>query len=130
MSHHHHHPRPEYVQEEFYERERVYAPPPACEYERVGSGRYYEGERYGHHGEQRYYEEERHSLQRNERLGELGAVAAGGFALYEAHKAKTDPCNASRHNLEAGAGAIGALASGGYAYHEHRKEACNERFYE
>ena len=38
--------------------------------------------------------------QRNERIGEVGALAAGAFAVYEGYQAKKDPANAKQHMLE------------------------------
>ncbi|KAI5084325.1 hypothetical protein GOP47_0000494 [Adiantum capillus-veneris] len=128
--HHHQHQhqhQPEYVEQEYYGEERVYAPPPPPQgagYERVNSG-YYE-----RRGEGEGYRVHNNNYQRNERLGELGAVAAGAFALYEEGKTKTDPMHATKHKHEAEGAALGALGSGGYAYYEHRqKEAYNDRRY-
>lgn len=65
--------------------------------------------------------EEKHD-KRMEHLGELGAVAAGTFALYEKHKAKKDPENAHRHKIEEEIAATAAVGAGGYAFHEHHKK--------
>ena len=37
---------------------------------------------------------------RNERIGEVGALAAGAFAVYEGYQAIKDPANAKQHILE------------------------------
>ena len=37
---------------------------------------------------------------RNERIGEVGALAAGAFAVYEGYQAIKDPANAKQHMLE------------------------------
>eukprot|EP00250_Pteridium_aquilinum_P023091 c26185_g1_i1 orf=140-769(-) len=70
----------------------------------------------------------RHGM--NERIGEIGAAAAGAFALYELHEAKVDPAHARRHKTEAQvAGAI-ALGSASYAYHEHKEKKKSEHLVE
>ena len=37
---------------------------------------------------------------RNERIGEVEALAARAFAMYEGYQAKMDPANAQQHMLE------------------------------
>lgn len=62
-----------------------------------------------------------------EHVGELGTVAAGGYALYEKHEAKKDPENARRHKIEEEIAAAAAVGSGGYAFHErHEKKEDKE----
>lgn len=61
---------------------------------------------------------------RMEHVGELGAMTAGGFALFEKHEAKTDPVHARRHRIEEEVAAAAAVSSAGYALHEnHQKKA-------
>uniref|UniRef100_A0A0E0KQK9 SET domain-containing protein n=1 Tax=Oryza punctata TaxID=4537 RepID=A0A0E0KQK9_ORYPU len=71
------------------------------------------------------YRKEEKEHKNKERLGEVGALAAGAFAMYERHQAKKDPENAQRHRIEEGVAAVAALGSGGFAFHEHhdKKEA-------
>lgn len=64
---------------------------------------------------------------RNERIAEVGAAAAGAFAMYEMHEAKVDPAHARRHKLEAELAGAVALGAAGYAYHEHREKQKSER---
>ena len=73
-------------------------------------------------GGQEYYKREEREHKQRERLGEVGALAGGAFALYEGHQAKKDPANAQRHRIEQGVAAVAALGAGGYAYHEHREQ--------
>ncbi|EPS59139.1 hypothetical protein M569_15671, partial [Genlisea aurea] len=73
------------------------------------------------------YEKDRKDHGRKEHLGELGAVAAGAFALYEKHKAKTDPEHERRHRIEEGVAAAAALGAGGYAWHEHHEKKADEK---
>ncbi|MCO5563241.1 hypothetical protein L7F22_016878 [Adiantum nelumboides] len=70
----------------------------------------------------------RHS--RNEHIGEVGAAAAGAFALYELHEAKVDPAHARRHKLEAKLAGAVAVGSANYAYHEHREKKKSEHLVE
>ncbi|KAI5067916.1 hypothetical protein GOP47_0016261 [Adiantum capillus-veneris] len=70
----------------------------------------------------------RHS--RNERIGEVGAAAAGAFALYELHEAKVDPEHARRHKLEAKLAGAVAVGSANYAYHEHKEKKKSEHLVE
>ncbi|XP_066307991.1 abscisic stress-ripening protein 5-like [Miscanthus floridulus] len=84
------------------------------EYSRGGYG--------GYGGEQEHFKREEKEHKNKERLGEVGALAGGAFALYEGHRAKQDPANAQRHKIEAGVAAAAALGGGGYAYHEHREQ--------
>ncbi|KAL5227694.1 hypothetical protein ABZP36_015959 [Zizania latifolia] len=76
----------------------------------------------GYGGEQEYYKREEREHKNRERLGEVGALASGAFALYEGHRAKKDPANAQRHRIEQGVAAVAALGAGGYAYHEHHEQ--------
>ncbi|KAH7315668.1 hypothetical protein KP509_21G060500 [Ceratopteris richardii] len=124
--HHHHHECPEYVQQECLECERVYSSrPPTCEYDCRERASYHEA------GRSSYPSAHNSNFKRNERLGELGALASTAFAMYEGRKAKVDPEHAQKHQLEAGAAALGAVASAGYAYYEHRqKNAHNGQRYE
>ncbi|KAF7127476.1 hypothetical protein RHSIM_Rhsim11G0085100 [Rhododendron simsii] len=71
------------------------------------------------------YEKERREHKSHEHLGELGAIAAGAFALHEKHKAEKDPEHAYKHKLEEEIAAAAAVGAGGYAFHEHheKKEA-------
>ncbi|CAM6019840.1 unnamed protein product [Sphagnum balticum] len=60
---------------------------------------------------------------REEVVGGLGALAAGGFALYEGHEAKADPEHARRHKLEeeiAGGLGVGSAGLGIYGHHEKK----------
>ncbi|KAG0541138.1 hypothetical protein BDA96_03G470500 [Sorghum bicolor] len=76
----------------------------------------------GYGGEQEHFKREEREHKHKERLGEVGALAGGAFALYEGHRATKDPANAQRHKIEAGVAAAAALGAGGYAYHEHREQ--------
>lgn len=58
---------------------------------------------------------------RMEHLGEMGAVAAGAFAMHEKHQVKKDPENAHRHKIEEKIAAAVAVGAGAYAVHEHHK---------
>ncbi|KAH6800142.1 hypothetical protein C2S52_000606 [Perilla frutescens var. hirtella] len=79
------------------------------------------------YGADDYEKEEKHH-KRKEHLGEMGALAAGAFALYEKHEAKKDPVNKQRHKIEEEVAAAAAVGAGGYAFHEHheKKEAKEE----
>ncbi|KAG2603470.1 abscisic stress-ripening protein 5-like [Panicum virgatum] len=77
---------------------------------------------YGYGGEQEHFKREEREHKHKERLGEIGALAGGAFALYEGHRAKKDPEHAQRHKMEAGVATAAALGAGGYAYHEHREQ--------
>ncbi|WP_216075783.1 hypothetical protein, partial [Acinetobacter indicus] len=69
------------------------------------------------------YEKQEKHAKRKEHLGELGAAAAGGFALYERHEAKKDPEHAHKHKIEEEILATAAVGAGGYAFHEkHEKK--------
>ncbi|MCO5560164.1 hypothetical protein L7F22_013771 [Adiantum nelumboides] len=58
---------------------------------------------------------------RQERLSELGAVAAAAFAMYEDQKlAKVDPVQAYVQKLDVDAARLGAINSIGYTYNDHR----------
>ncbi|MCO5600330.1 hypothetical protein L7F22_054440 [Adiantum nelumboides] len=103
---HHHHQRPQYVEEEY--EKCVFAPT---------SGGYRDG-----YERSEPYQMGHNNYQCNERMGELGALAFGAFALNEGNKANSDPIHAAKHKHEAEAAALGALGSGGYAYYEHRKK--------
>ncbi|MCL8600347.1 hypothetical protein NAB79_19115 [Proteus mirabilis] len=74
------------------------------------------------------YRKEEEEHKKKEHKGELGAMAAGAFALYEKHEAKKDPEHAHRHKLEEEIAAAAAVGAGGYAFHEkhERKEAKEE----
>ncbi|KAE9446148.1 hypothetical protein C3L33_21954, partial [Rhododendron williamsianum] len=74
------------------------------------------------------YEREEKQHKTREHLGELGAIAAGAFALHEKHKAKKDPEYAHKHKIEEEIAAAVAVGAGGYAFHEHheKKEAKEE----
>lgn len=61
------------------------------------------------------------SQKRNEHLAEFGALASGAFAMYEQHKAKTDPENAQRHRIEETVAGVTALGTGGFAVYEHHQ---------
>ncbi|KAH6782523.1 hypothetical protein C2S51_007816 [Perilla frutescens var. frutescens] len=76
---------------------------------------------------EKYEEEEKHH-KKKEHLGEMGAMAAGAFALYEKHEAKKDPENKHRHKIEEEVAAAAAVGAGGFAFHEHhdKKEAKEE----
>jgi hypothetical protein len=75
--------------------------------------------------EQPDYEKDEREAKHHERLGELGAVAAGAFALHEKHKSQKDPEHAHKHKIEEEIAAAAAVGAGGYAFHEHheKKEA-------
>uniref|UniRef100_A0ACD5XII7 Uncharacterized protein n=1 Tax=Avena sativa TaxID=4498 RepID=A0ACD5XII7_AVESA len=72
--------------------------------------------------QQGYYKKEEKTHQNRERMGEVGALATGAFALYEGYEAKKDPAHAQKHKIEAGLAGAAALGAGGYAYHEHREQ--------
>ncbi|MCO5597034.1 hypothetical protein L7F22_051107 [Adiantum nelumboides] len=58
---------------------------------------------------------------RQERLSELGAVAAAAFSMYEDQKlAKADPVQAYIQKLDVDSARIGAMNSIGYTYNDHR----------
>ncbi len=62
-----------------------------------------------------------------EHVGEAGALATGGFALYEKREEKKDPENARRHKIEEEVAAAAAVGEGGYAFHEdHDKKESKE----
>lgn len=89
----------------------------------VYADEYSRGGRYEGYGvEQEHFKREEKEHKHKERLGEVGALAGGAFALYEGHRAKKDPANAQRHKIEAGVATAAALGAGGYAYHEHREQ--------
>ncbi|KAJ8531284.1 hypothetical protein K7X08_026718 [Anisodus acutangulus] len=46
-----------------------------------------------------------------EKIGGLGAVAAGAFALHEKHKAKKDVENAHKHKIQEGIAAVAAVGA-------------------
>ena len=71
---------------------------------------------------QGYYKKEVKQHKNRERVGEVGALAAGAFALYEGYEVKKDPAHARKHQIEAGVAGAAALGAGGYAYHEHREQ--------
>ncbi|TVU36900.1 hypothetical protein EJB05_18855 [Eragrostis curvula] len=73
-------------------------------------------------GEQQYYKREEKEHKQRERIGEVGAVASGAFALYEGHRAKKDPEHKQKHMIEAGLAGAAAMGAGGYAFHEHREQ--------
>ncbi|ONK57564.1 uncharacterized protein A4U43_C09F1790 [Asparagus officinalis] len=52
-----------------------------------------------HHQEGTPAEELKHHKHK-EHLGEMGAVTAGAFALYEKHESKKDPEHAHKHKIE------------------------------
>ncbi|TKY46070.1 Abscisic stress-ripening protein 1 [Spatholobus suberectus] len=60
-----------------------------------------------------YKKEEKHH-KNLEHLGEMGAVAAGAFALHEKHKARKDPEHAHRHKIEEEIAAAAAVGAGGF----------------
>ncbi|MCO5560209.1 hypothetical protein L7F22_013819 [Adiantum nelumboides] len=60
--------------------------------------------------------------QQQERLSELGAVAAAAFTTYEDKKAKADPIQAYMQNLDADAVRLGARGPPGYVYNELRQK--------
>ncbi|TMW80972.1 hypothetical protein EJD97_013148 [Solanum chilense] len=64
-----------------------------------------------------------------QKIGELGAVAAGAYALHEKHKAKKDPENAQKHKIKQEIAAVAAVGAGGFAFHEHhqKKDAKKEK---
>lgn len=84
----------------------------------VGGSDYQQNQSGDNYGRAR--QEEIHD-KRMEHVGELGAMAAGGYALYEKHEVKADPEHARRHRIEEEVAAAGAVASGGYALHEHNQ---------
>lgn len=63
-------------------------------------------------------------------MGELGTVAAGAFALYEAHKSKSDLEHAGRHKIEASIAGAAAAGSAGYTVYEHIEKKKSEHIYE
>ncbi|WVZ67303.1 hypothetical protein U9M48_016401 [Paspalum notatum var. saurae] len=54
-----------------------------------------------------------------EQLAQLGAVAAGAYAVHEKHQAKKDPAHAHSHKVKEEIAAAFALGSAGFAFHEH-----------
>ncbi|MCO5569682.1 hypothetical protein L7F22_023398 [Adiantum nelumboides] len=60
--------------------------------------------------------------QQQERLSELGAVAAAAFATYEEQKAKADPVQAYVQKLDADAARLRGIGSTGYGYNELRQK--------
>ncbi|WP_139160225.1 hypothetical protein, partial [Acinetobacter baumannii] len=71
-------------------------------------------------------QQELKSDKRKEHLGEFGALAAGGYGLYEKHEIKKDPENARRHKIEEEVAAAAAVGGGGYAFHEHHNKKQDE----
>ncbi|XP_044973522.1 uncharacterized protein LOC123441065 [Hordeum vulgare subsp. vulgare] len=71
---------------------------------------------------QGYYKKEVTQHKNRERIGEAGALAAGGFALYEGYEAKKDPAYAGKHQIEAGLAGAAAVGAAGYTYHQHREQ--------
>eukprot|EP00253_Pinus_taeda_P018913 PITA_18913 len=65
--------------------------------------------------------------QRKEHGGELGTMAAGGYALYEKQEAKKDPENARRPKTEEEVAGAGAVGTGGYAFHERHEKKQDEK---
>ncbi|KAG6776201.1 hypothetical protein POTOM_019707 [Populus tomentosa] len=68
-----------------------------------------------------YRKEEKHH-KNLEHVGELGAAAAGAFAMYEKHEAKKDPEHAHRHKIEEEIAAAAAVGTGGFGFHEHHEK--------
>ncbi|KAJ7554562.1 hypothetical protein O6H91_06G145400 [Diphasiastrum complanatum] len=54
-----------------------------------------------------------------EHISEAAALVAGGYALYESHRAKTDSDNAGRHKLEEEIVAATAAGAALFGVHEH-----------
>ena len=67
---------------------------------------------------------------KEEHLGEVGALAAGAFAMYEAHKSKTDTEHAGRHKIEAEVAGTAAVGAAGFAVYEHFEKKKTEHVYE
>ncbi|BFI32032.1 hypothetical protein MPTK2_4g01980 [Marchantia polymorpha subsp. ruderalis] len=68
-------------------------------------------------------EERKHK--KEEHHAELGALAAGAFAMHEHHKAKSEGEDSGRHKLEgeiAGGLGVGAVGYALYEHHEKKKE--------
>ncbi|XP_028757257.1 abscisic stress-ripening protein 3-like [Neltuma alba] len=66
-----------------------------------------------------------------ERVGKLGAIAAGAFALHEKHEGKKDPEHAQSHKIKQEIAATVAVGAGGYAFHEHhRKKEAKKKYQE
>ncbi|GLT59767.1 hypothetical protein SLA2020_325670 [Shorea laevis] len=63
------------------------------------------------------YKKEENHHKNLEHLAELGAAAAGIYAVHEKHKAKKDPEHAQRHKIEEGVAAALAVGAGGFAFH-------------
>jgi len=57
-----------------------------------------------------------------EKLGGLGTVATGAFALHEKHAVKKDPEHAHRHKITQEVASAVAVGEGGYIFHEHHEK--------
>ncbi|EFJ27221.1 hypothetical protein SELMODRAFT_29104, partial [Selaginella moellendorffii] len=73
------------------------------------------------------YEQEVKADRKREHYGEAAALAAGAFAMYEAHEVKADPEHARTHKIEEEIAGVAALGSGGYALYEHHAVKTTER---
>ncbi|XP_055835937.1 abscisic stress-ripening protein 1-like [Solanum dulcamara] len=74
------------------------------------------------------YEKEVKHHNHLEKIGELGAVSAGAYALHEKHEAKKDPEYAHKHKIQEEIAAAATVGGGGFAFHEHhdKKDAKKE----
>ncbi|KAJ6920267.1 hypothetical protein NC651_014004 [Populus alba x Populus x berolinensis] len=60
-------------------------------------------------------------------VGELGAAAAGAYAMNEKHKSKKDPENAHRHKIKEEIAAAAAVGTGGFVFHEHHEKKATKK---
>ncbi|GLT95293.1 hypothetical protein SLE2022_129850 [Rubroshorea leprosula] len=67
------------------------------------------------------YKKEAQRHKNLEHLAELGAVAAGIYAVHELHMVEKDPEHAQRHIIKAEAAAAVAVGAEGFALHEHHE---------
>ncbi|TVU36979.1 hypothetical protein EJB05_18941, partial [Eragrostis curvula] len=59
-----------------------------------------------------------------EQLGQIGAVAAGAYAMVRPREApgEEDPGHAHSHKIKEGVAAAVAVGSAGFAFHEHHQK--------
>eukprot|EP00249_Psilotum_nudum_P007911 c20906_g1_i1 orf=373-684(+) len=64
---------------------------------------------------------------RKEHLAGAGALLSTAVAMYEKHKAKTDPENAHKHHVAGTVAGAMAIGSGAYALHERHDKKDAEK---